>query len=135
MAAGTPFTGKDITFKSGSPLATAVSVAGWQMNIEGANARYATNDTAGWTKTIVGVKSWSGTLTVLLHDGEAQPFKVGDAPACEFIVATGASINGTVIITAVNNIGTSVDSADPIPVEYAFDGQGAPTETGSVFLV
>ena len=135
MAAGTPFTGKDITFKSGSPLATAVSVAGWTIDIEGANAQYATNDTAGWTRTLVGVRTWSGTLTVLLHDGEAQPFKVGDAPACEFIVATGSSINGTVIITAVNNIGTSVDSADPIAVEYAFNGQGAPTETGTVFLV
>jgi hypothetical protein len=135
MPAGTPFTGKDITFKSGSPLATAVSVAGWQINIEGNNSQYATNDTAGWTKTLVGVKTWSGTLTVLLHDGEAQPFKVGDSPACEFIVATGASINGTIIVTAVNNIGTSVDSADPIAVEYAFNGQGAPTETGTVFLV
>lgn len=135
MAAGTPFTGKDITFKSGSPLATAVSVAGWLINIEGANAQYATNDTAGWTKTLVGVKTWSGTLTILLHDGEAQPFKVGDEAACEFIVETGESLNGTIVITAVNNIGTSVDSADPIAVEYAFNGQGAPTETGTTFTV
>lgn len=135
MAAGTPYTGKDITFKSGSPLATAVSVAGWMINIEGANAQYATNDTAGWTKTLVGVKTWSGTLTVLLHDGEAQPFKVGDEAACEFIVETGESFNGTIVITAVNNIGTSVDSADPIAVEYAFNGQGAPTETGTTFTV
>ena len=46
MAAGTPFTGKDITFKNGSPAAAQVSVAGWKIDVVSKDADYATNDTS-----------------------------------------------------------------------------------------
>jgi hypothetical protein len=134
MSAGTPFTGKDITFKNGSPAAAQVSVAGWLINIESKSSDYATNDTSGWTKTLTGVSTWSGTLTILLHDGEAQPFYSGqEVTGCQFHINAGSYISGTIKITGVSNIGTSVDSADPVAVEYAFKGQGAPSETGGVF--
>ncbi len=134
MAAGIPFNGKDITFKTGSPAAAEVSVAGWTMNVVASEADYATNDTAGWTKTLAGVKTWSGTITILLHDGEAQPFIAGEeVSGCQFHVDATNYISGTIRITAVNNIGTSVDSADPIAVEYAFKGQGAPSSSGTAF--
>ena len=136
MAAGTPFSGKDITFKTGSPAAAEVSVAGWTMNVVASEADYATNDTSGWTKTITGVRTWSGTITILLHDGEAQPFIAGqEVTGCQFHVDASNYISGTIKITAVNNIGTSVDSADPIAVEYAFKGQGAPASTGTAFAI
>jgi len=136
MAAGTPFSGKDVTFKTGSPAAAEVSVAGWTANIVAKESDYATNDTSGWTKTITGVRTWSGTITILLHDGEAQPFIAGqEVTGCQFHVDASNYISGTIKITAVNNIGTSVDSADPIAVEYAFKGQGAPASTGTAFLI
>ena len=136
MAAGTPFNGKDITFKTGSPAAAEVSVAGWTINVVASEADYATNDTAGWTQTLTGVKTWSGTITILLHGGEAQPFIAGqEVTGCQFHVDASNYISGTIKITAVNNIGTSVDSADPIAVEYAFKGQGAPASTGTAFAI
>jgi hypothetical protein len=136
MAAGTPFSGKDVTFKTGSPAAAEVSVAGWTANIVAKESDYATNDTSGWTKTITGVRTWSGTITILLHDGEAQPFVAGEeVSGCQFHVDDTNYISGTIKITAVNNIGTSVDSADPIAVEYAFKGQGAPASTGTAFAI
>ena len=136
MAAGTPFSGKDVTFKTGSPAAAEVSVAGWTANIVAKESDYATNDTSGWTKTITGVRTWSGTITILLHDGEAQPFIAGqEVTGCQFHVDATNYISGTIKITAVNNIGTSVDSADPIAVEYAFKGQGAPASSGTAFAI
>ena len=72
MAAGTPFTGKSMTFKTGGTPTEVDHTGKWELTIGGASAKYATNSTGGWRKTTVGVGEWSGTVTVMLHAGGAQ---------------------------------------------------------------
>ncbi|MFN5975281.1 MAG: hypothetical protein ACK48U_12605, partial [Planctomyces sp.] len=65
MAAGTPFTGKSMTFKTGGTPTEVDHTGKWELTIGGASAKYATNSTGGWRKTTVGVGEWSGTVTVM----------------------------------------------------------------------
>ena len=76
MAAGNVFSGKDMTFKTGSPAAAEVHTGRWEITITGNGGKYASNSTSGWRKSVKGVKEWSGTVRVMLHDGESMPFVV-----------------------------------------------------------
>ena len=133
MAAGTVFTGKDMTFKFGDPVAEAVQTGKWRINVGGASGKYASNSTGGFRKTTVGVSEWSGTVTVMLHDGEAMPLKRGDEVAAQFHADADDYISGTIIITQVGDIELDADSGDPVAIDYAFDGQGTPATSGTAF--
>jgi hypothetical protein len=135
MAAGTPFTGKDGDLKKGSPAAQVVQTVGWEVTIGGVSGKYASNSTSGWRKTVLGASEWSGNCTVLLHAGEAQPFKRGDEVAAQFHVDSDDYIGGTILITEVGPITVDLDSGEPIAIQYSFDGQGAPTDSGTAFAI
>lgn len=133
MAAGTPFTGKSMTFKTGSPVAEVVHTGSWELTIGGASEKYATNSTGGWRKTTVGVGEWSGKVTVMLHDGEGQPLARGDSVAAQFHADSDDYISGTIIITEVGPITLDADSGAAVAIDYQFDGQGAPSKSGNAF--
>jgi len=135
MAAGTPFTGKSMTFKSGATPAAQDHVGKWELTIGGASGKYATNSTGGWRKTTVGVGEWSGSVTIMLHDGGGMPYARGDEVAAQFHADSDDYISGTIIITEVGAITFDADSGDPVAIDYKFDGQGVPSKSGSAFKV
>ena len=77
MAAGTVFTGKDMTFKTGATPTEEVHTGKWEVTIGGASGKFASNSTGGWRKTTLGAGEWSGSVTVMLHDGEGPPIVTG----------------------------------------------------------
>jgi len=135
MAAGTPFTGKSMTFKSGATPAAQDHVGKWELTIGGASGKFATNSTGGFRKTTIGVGEYSGSVTILLHDGGGMPYARGDEVAAQFHADADDYISGTIIITEVGPITLDADSGDPVAIDYKFDGQGAPSKSGNAFKV
>ena len=135
MAAGNVFSGKDMTFKTGATPAVEVHTGRWEVTITGNGGKYASNSTSGWRKTVKGTKEWSGTVRVMLHDGESMPFVVDDEVPAQFHVDSSNYISGTILITEVGPITVDADSGDPIAIDYKFSGQGAPATTGTAFDV
>lgn len=135
MAAGNVFSGKDMTFKTGSPAAAEVHTGRWEITITGNGGKYASNSTSGWRKSVKGTKEWSGTVRVMLHDGESMPFVVDDEVAAQFHVDSDDYISGTILIQEVGPITVDADSGDPIAIDYKFNGQGAPATSGTAFDV
>jgi hypothetical protein len=135
MAAGTPFNGKNADLKKGSPVAQVVQTVGWELTIGGASGDYASNSTGGWRKTVLGASEWSGKCRVLLHAGEAQPFKRGDEVAAQFHADSDDYISGTILITEVGPVTFDLDSGEPIAIDYTFRGQGAPASSGTSFSI
>lgn len=133
MAAGTPLTGNTMTFKIAG---TAVDHTGkWSVKNSPAKGRYATNSTTGGRKSVVGVKDWSGTVTVLIHAGATMQMVAGTEYAVVFHgTATTDTITGTIIVTDVGDIMFDADSGDPVACDYAFDFQGIPTGAGAFVL-
>jgi hypothetical protein len=103
------------------------------VTIGGASGKYASNSTAGWRKTTIGVGEWSGKMTIMLHDGGGQPLARGDEVAAQFHADSDDYISGTIVITEVGPITLDADSGDPVAIDYAFDGQGAPSKSGNAF--
>jgi predicted secreted protein len=135
MAAGTVFTGRNMTFKSGSPATAQDHVGKWSVKIGGASGKYASNSTGGWRKTVIGAGEWSGTVTIFLHDGGAMPYARGDEIAAQFHIDSDDYISGTIIITEIPEILADADSGEPVKVDYNFDGQGVPSKSGTAFKV
>ena len=104
MAAGVPFTGKSMTLKTGATPTALDHVGSWELTIGGASGKYATNSTGGWRKTTVGVGEWSGKMTIMLHDGGAQPLARGDEVFAQFHADSDDYISGTIVITEVGPI-------------------------------
>lgn len=135
MAAGNVFSGKDMTFKTGATPAVEVHTGRWEITITGNGGKYASNSTSGWRKSVKGTKEWSGTVRVMLHDGESMPFVVDDEVAAQFHVDSDDYISGTILILEVGPITVDADSGDPIAIDYKFNGQGAPATSGTAFDV
>lgn len=135
MAAGNVFSGKDMTFKTGATPTAEVHTGRWEITITGNGGKYASNSTSGWRKTVKGTKEWSGTVRVMLHDGESMPFVVDDEVAAQFHVDSDDYISGTILILEVGPITVDADSGDPIAIDYKFNGQGAPATSGTAFDV
>lgn len=135
MAAGTVYSGKDMTFKTGSPVAEEVHTGRWEITLTSDGGKYASNSTSGWRKTVKGVREWSGTVRIMLHDGEAMPFVLNDEVAAQFHIDSDDYISGTILITEAGPIQADADSGDPVYVDYKFDGQGAPSQSGTAFKV
>ena len=135
MAAGNVFSGKDMTFKTGATPTVEVHTGRWEVTITGNGGKYASNSTAGWRKTVKGTKEWSGTVRIMLHDGESMPFIVDDEVAAQFHVDSDDYISGTIMILEVGPITVDADSGDPIAIDYKFNGQGAPATSGTAFDV
>ena len=132
MSAGTPLTGNTMSFYTGGTPAVSVHTAQWEITVEAANGMYASNSTSGWKKSVTGVKSWSGSVKKLIHDGESPGLNIGAEYACEFYgVATTDKIVGTVQITKVGPITFDAESGDPVAVDFEFNGSGAFTVTGN----
>ena len=133
MAAGTPLTGNFMTFKISG---TAVEhTAKWTVKGTAAKGRYATNSTAGGRSTTVGVKDWSGNVTVFIHAGATMALKMGTEYSVVFHgTATTDTISGTIIVTDVGDITFESDSGEPVAVDFSFDFQGIPTGAGAFTL-
>jgi hypothetical protein len=127
------FNGKDMTFKTGSPATEVSDVGSWEITIGGASAKYATNSTAKWTKTLIGRGEWSGKMTIMLRTEAGQPLARGDEVAAQFHADSDDYISGTIVITEVGPITLDADSGEPVAIDYAFDGQGAPSKSGTSF--
>lgn len=131
MAAGTPLTGNGMTIYSGGTPTEVDHAATWQLDIDAANAMYATNSTSGWKQSVTGVKSFTGSMTLLAHAGGAPAFTIGQEVACQFMgVESSQYLAGTVQITKASVVFTS-DSAEPVGIKYDFNGSGALTCTGT----
>ncbi len=135
MAAGTVFSGKDMTFKTGSPAAEEVHSGRWEITLTSNSGKYASNSTSGWRKSVKGTKEWSGTVRIMLHDGESMPFILNDEVAAQFHADSDDYISGTILITEVGPITLDADSGDPVAIDYKFSGQGAPAASGTAFDV
>lgn len=133
MPAGTPMTGNAMTLKKSG---TAVDhTAKWTVKGTAAKGRYASNSTNGGRKTTLGVKDWSGSATVLIHDGGSMPFVMGT----EYSVvlhgtASSDTITGTIMVTDVGDITLDADSGEPVACDFTFDFQGIPTGAGAFTL-
>ena len=132
MTAGVPLTGNTMSFYTGGTPAVSVHTAQWEITVEAANGMYASNSTSGWKKSVTGVKSWSGSVKKLIHDGESPGLNIGAAYACEFYgVTTTDKIVGTVQITKVGPITFDAESGDPVAVDFELNGSGLFTVTGN----
>lgn len=133
MAAGTPLTGNTMTFKvAGSEVA---HTAKWSVKNSPATGRYASNSTSGGRKSVVGVKDWTGTVTLLIHAGATMALVAGTEYACVFHgTASTDTITGTIMITEIGDITFDSDSGDPVSVDFSFGFQGIPTGAGAFTL-
>lgn len=133
MSAGTPLNGNAMTVKKSG--ATVDHSCKWQISGTAAKGRYSSNSTGGGRKTSIGVKDWSGSVEVYLHDGGSMPFLMGTEYTMVFHgSATADTVSGTIIITGVGNIMLDADSGEPVVANYDFDFQGIPTGAGAFTL-
>lgn len=133
MSAGTPLTGNTMTFKVAG---TAVEhTAKWSVKGSPAKGRYASNSTSGGRKTVVGVKDWSGMITLFIHAGATMALVNGTEYAVVLHgTATTDTITGTIIITEVGDVTFDADSGEPVKCDFGFDFQGIPTGAGAFTL-
>ena len=97
--------------------------------------RYATTSTAGGRKTTVGVKDWSGSVTLLIHAGATMAMVMGTEYSVVFHgTATVDTITGTIMITEVGDMTFDADSGEPVSCDFTFDFQGIPTGAGAFTL-
>lgn len=133
MAAGTPLTGLNMTFKVAG-VATD-HAAKWTLKNNPAKGRYASNSTSGGRKSTVGVKDWTGNVTVLIHAGSAMPFVAGTEYAVVMHgTASTDTVTATIMIEDVGDITFDADSGEPVSVEYTFGVQGIPVGAGAFTL-
>lgn len=133
MSAGTPLTGNAMTFKISG--AAVEHTAKWMVKGSAAKGRYASNSTAGGRKTTVGVKDWTGSVTLFIHAGATMAMVIGT----EYSVvlhgtASSDTITGTIIVTEVGDVTFDADSGEPVACDFTFDFQGIPTGAGAFTL-
>lgn len=133
MSAGNPLNGNTMDFKiAGSKVE---HTGKWTARGTSAKGRYGTNSTGGGRKTSVGIKDWSASVTILIHDGATMPLKMGTEYAVVFYgTASTDTITGTVIVTDIGDITFDADSGDPVSIDYSLDFQGIPTGAGAFTL-
>lgn len=133
MSAGTPLTGLAMTFKVAG---TAVDhTAKWSLKNSPATGRYASNSTSGGRKSTVGVKDWTGTVTLLIHAGATMALVAGTEYAVVFHgTATTDTITATIMITEIGDIVFDADSGEPVKVDFSFGVQGIPVGAGAFTL-
>lgn len=137
MAAGDVITGSAMTLKIGATPVAANHVGKWSIVKKVSNAKYASNSTAGWKKSVVGTKDWSGSITVFLHDGAALEWSIeGAVVAAQFHVDGGGSdyYSGSIRIVEVSEE-YDADTGDPVAVEITYEGDGALTANGTIIDV
>lgn len=137
MAAGDVISGAAMTVKYGATPAAALHVGKWSIAKKRETGKYASNSTAGWRKAVAGVKDWSGSMTVFIHDGEALEWSVeGAEVACQFHAVSGDAdyYSGNIRITEATEE-YDADSGDPVACEITFEGSGALTAAGTILDV
>lgn len=137
MAAGDVISGSAMTVKTGGTPTAALHVGKWSITKKIETGKYASNSTSGWRKAVAGVKDWSGSMTVFLHDGAALEWSIeGAEVACQFHADGGGSdyYGGSIRITEVSEE-FDADSGDPVASTITFEGSGALTANGTIFDV
>ena len=134
MAAGDTVTGVNMTFKYGAGPTVANHVGKFKIKKSVESASYATNSTAGWKKATVGVKSFSGTMSVMLHDGAALEFTVGSTIDADFYYTATDYYEGSITISDIDDPEVDAESAAPLSVDITFLGNGALTVGGGTLV-
>lgn len=137
MPAGTVLDGSGMTVYTGGTPVENFHVGKWSITKTRVTGRFASNSTSGWRTSTAGVKEWTGSMTVFLHDGAALEWSVEGAEyTCQFHIDGGGSdyYSGNIRITEVTEE-LDADSGDPISVEISFEGSGALTANGTVLDV
>jgi hypothetical protein len=138
MPAGDVISGENMTVQYGSTPAAALHVGMWTIAKKREVGKYASNSTSGWRKTTAGVKDWSGTMNVFIHDGAVLEWSIEGAVVDmqfhpTFTASTDESTyySGQIRITEVTEEYDS-DSGDPVAANITFEGHGALTSSGTV---
>lgn len=105
MAAGEVITGVAMDVEYGDTPASALHVGKWSITKSKEQGQYASNSTGGWRRTVGGVKHWSGSMTVYLHDGEALEWSI------EGCKSLAVSMLMTEVPTTIQERSTSAKSA------------------------
>jgi hypothetical protein len=121
----------------GGTPASKPHLRGWTLGVSATSSKTATNSTAGYTTSDVGVVSLEGKITYLQHDGEACPLTVGSSYAIEFYVGAIADANyydgDVAIVNGPNSIEIDLeDGSKHIVLEYDWQNRGAFTANGDV---
>ena len=136
MAAGETYSGNTMTVAHGAGGATtAVHIRRWVVNLTSESSKWASNSTAGWKKTQVGVKDWAGTIEVLIHDGATMDWTISDTARETFFHADKTNLDdyftGDIKVTDIQNIEFDAESGDPVAAEVTFEGHGTLTAAGA----
>lgn len=138
MPAGDVISGAAMTVLYGAVTpAAALHVGKWSITKMVETGKYASNSTAGWRKAVAGVKDWSGSMTVYIHDGAVLEWSVEGAEVeVQFHADGGAAdyYEGNIRITEVSEE-FDADSGDPVAAEVTFEGSGALTANGTMLDV
>lgn len=137
MPAGDVISGSAMSVLYGGTPAAALHVGKWSISKKIETGKYASNSTSGWRKAVAGVKDWSGSMTVYIHDGAALEWSVeGAEVSCQFHADGGGSdyYAGSIRITEVSEE-FDADSGDPVASEITFEGSGALTASGTLLDV
>jgi hypothetical protein len=87
--------------------------------------RYATGDTAGWEKTLKGVRRWSGSADLLVEQGILPALVEGTLYAFSGVLKTSATPVTGVIRMGKTNVEVDVETGEPIGGSITFEGHGA----------
>lgn len=100
----------------------------WSVNETVAVDKFSSSDTAGYTDSIPGTKSWTGSFRVK-YDGAAAVLPGTEVTNAIFAIDNTNTNRyvGNIVITGAD-IGVMVDQGAPVPVyNYSFDGKQAPS--------
>lgn len=119
-----------ISGKSGDLTLGGTSVVAfkqWQIDRSAAVSGTVNSGTSGWTAKTVGGKDWKGSFRMDHDSGADLVIDVGDTAAAVFLLATGKTRSGNIIITGIKEV-VDYEKGDPDMVEVTFEGNGALTE-------
>lgn len=134
MAAGTILTGANATVKYGGTPSAVLHATGWTLSPVVKSRSFATNSSSGFDLTVTGTRTYTGTITVMLHDGEASPLGLGESVAIEWhIDNTGSNYySGTAVVTGLGDIEANMDEGLDISHTYQVACNGVLSANGTV---
>lgn len=134
MPAGTILSGSVATVKYGGTPSEVLHATGWTLSATVKNRSFATNSSSGWDLTVAGTKTYTSTITVALHDGEASPLGLGESVAIQYhIDDTGSNYySGTGRVIGLGDIEANIDEGTDMLHTYQIACNGVLTANGTV---
>lgn len=134
MAAGTILSATNATVKYGATPSAVLHATAWSIAITIKNRSFATNSSSGWDLNVGGTKTYTSTITVALHDGEASPLAIGESVAIEYhIDNTGSNYySGTGRVIGIGDIEANIDEGTDMLHTYQLACNGVLSANGAV---